>query len=392
MLFPVILLFLASSPASDASLRAGLIALEKNDLAQARLNLENAAKLAPSDPKAWVGLAQTFWKLHDASGANEAAAKAEILGSQDAAVQHALSVYYAETNQFEKAGDAEANYSRGVPTDRGAVLHSMTFYIKGGRADRAITLAKASPDWSNRADVHNLLGKAYFANKQPDEAANEFRSAIRLSPYEESYYFDFAQALLVQQKFEDAIGVLQEGKTNFDKSAQIQLALGVAYYGLRRFEEAATAFLRTIALAPDVEQPYVFLGKMLDQIPEKLPELTRVFSDYEKSNPSNYLGYRLHAQALDAQSGDAATAERLLRKAISLNDGDAQAYFELGTLMEKERRFPEAAEALERAAALNGNDAATHYRLARVYDRLGKRDAARLERDEHARLLKSTEK
>jgi tetratricopeptide (TPR) repeat protein len=392
LLVPVILLFLARSPAFDASLRAGLVALEKNDLAQARLNLENAAKIEPSDPKVWVGLAQTFWKLHNASEANEAAAKAEKLGPQDAAVQHALSVYYAETDQFDKAGDAEAKYSTGAPTDRDAVLRSMTFYIKGGHADRAIAFAKATPDWSNRADVHNLLAKAYFANKQPDEAANEFRSAMQLSPYEESYYFDFAQALLVQQKFEQAIRVLEEGRTNFDKSAQIELALGVAYYGLRRFEEAGTAFLRTISLAPDVEQPYVFLGKMLDQIPDKLPELTRVIAQYEKSNPSDYLGYRLHAQALDAQSGDLAMAEKLLRKAISLNDRDAQGYFELGTLMEKQRRFPEAAEALERAAALNGSDPATHYRLARVYDRLGKRDAARLERDEHARLLKSTEK
>lgn len=386
------MLFLASSPAFEASLRAGLVALESNDLAQARLNLENAAKLEPSDPKVWVALAQTFWKLHDLSEANEAAAKAETLGPQDAAVQHALSVYYAETDQFEKAGDAEAKYSTSVPADRAAVLRSMTFYIKGGHADRAIALAKGAPDWSNRADVHDLLAKAYFADKQPEEAANEFRSAIRLSPYEESYYFDFAQALLVQQKFEQAIGVLQEGRTNFDKSAQIELALGVAYYGLRRFDEAATAFLRTISLAPDIEQPYVFLGKMLDQIPDKLPELTRIFAEYEKSNPSSYLGYRLHAQALDAQSGDAAAAEKLLRKAISLNDRDAQGYFELGTLMERQRRLPEAAEALERAAALNGNDAATHYRLARVYDRLGKRDAAQSEREEHARLLKSTER
>ena len=392
MVVSVILLFLASSPAFDASLRAGLVALEKNDLAQARLNLENAAKIEPSDPKVWVGLAQTFWKLHDVSEANDAAAKAEKLGPKDAAVQHALSVYYAETNQFDKAGDAEAKYSKGVPTDRDAVLRSMTFYIKGGHADRAIAFARTAPDWSNRADVHNLLAKAYFANKQPDEAANEFQSAIRLSPYEESYYFDFAQALLVQQRFEQAIGVLQEGRTNFDKSAQIELALGVAYYGLRRFDGAATAFLRTIALAPDVEQPYVFLGKMLDQIPDKLPELTRVFAEYEKSNPSSYLGYRLHAQALDAQSGDAGTAEKLLRKAISLNDGDAQGYFELGTLLEKQRRFPEAAEALERAVALNGQEPAIHYRLARVYDRLGKQAAAKSEREEHARLLKSTEK
>ena len=94
MVVPAILLFLASSPAFDASLRAGLLALEKNDLAQARANLENAAQIEPSDAKVWVALAQTFWKLHDVNEAKEAASKAERLGPQDVAVQHALPMTY----------------------------------------------------------------------------------------------------------------------------------------------------------------------------------------------------------------------------------------------------------------------------------------------------------
>jgi tetratricopeptide (TPR) repeat protein len=211
--------------------------------------------------------------------------------------------------------------------------------------------------------------------------------AIRCNPAVESYYFDAANALLRKERFADAIDVLQAGRVRFAKSAQIHLALGVSYYGLRRFDQAASEFLTTIALAPDVEQPFIFLGKMLDQIPERLPDVTRRFIEFETANPSNYAGYYLHARALDAQSADPELAEKLLRKALTLNDQNPAVHFELATLLEKSRRYPDAAVEFERAIALDASDAATHYRLSRVYERLGRHDAASAEREIHAKLV-----
>ena len=45
----------------------------------------------------------------------------------------------------------------------------------------------------------------------------------------------------------------------FDRSPQLELALGVTYYGLRRFPESVDQFFKTIDLAPDIPQPYAFL-------------------------------------------------------------------------------------------------------------------------------------
>jgi tetratricopeptide (TPR) repeat protein len=169
----------------------------------------------------------------------------------------------------------------------------------------------------------------------------------------------------------------------------LELALGVAYYGLRRFDDAADAFLRTIAIAPDIEQPYVFLGKFLDQIPLRVPELTKKFIEYETANPSKSTGYFLHAKALNAQSAEPETARKLLEKALGINELDAAAHFELGAVFDRTHRYADAAREFERAAELAPNDAATHYRLSRVYDRLGKPEAAQLERERHAKLEKA---
>jgi Flp pilus assembly protein TadD len=55
------------------------------------------------------------------------------------------------------------------------------------------------------------------------------------------------------------------------------------------------------------------------------------------------------------------------------------------------QRFADAAAEFERAVALSPSDAAAHYRLARDYDRIGKREAAQREREKHAQLVKAQE-
>ncbi len=321
-----LLLFLAASATFEESFRAGLLALQRNDLSAAQTNLEAAAKLAPNDGRVWIGLAQTYWKQKVNVKADAAAAKAESLAPRDPLVQRSLAIFYGESGRGLKAAEAQARYSALVPQDAQA-------------RERA-----------------------------------------------ESLFFEAAQPLLREGKFAEAIPVLTSGTKLLKDSAQLELALGVAYYGLRRFDDAAGAFLRTIAIAPGTDQPYVFLGKFLDQIPARLPEVTKRFVEYETANPSNAAGYVLHAKALNVQSIEPEAARALLEKALASDERNAAAHFELGAMFDRTRQYEDAARELERAAELAPADAATHYRLARVYDRLGKPEAAQAERDLHAKL------
>jgi len=322
-------LLLAASPTFEESFRAGLLALQRNDLDAAASNLGAAAKLAPNNGRVWVALAQTYWKQKESGKADRAADRAAGLGESDPLVLSTLAIYYSEAGQTLKAAEAQAKYSGLVPRDTAA-------------REKAETL-----------------------------------------------YFEAVQPLLQQQKFADAIAILSQATTRLHNSAQLELALGVAYYGTRRFDEAAGAFLRTIAIAPGTLQPYVFLGRFLGQIPSRLPEVTKAFVSYESANPGSAAGYVLHAKALNAQSVEPENARKLLEKSISIDDRDASAHFELGALFERTHRYTEAAHELRKAAALDPADPATHYRLSRVYDRLGQPDAARAERERHAKLVEA---
>jgi tetratricopeptide (TPR) repeat protein len=326
-----LLLLFAASSSSDDSLRAGLIALQRGDLAAARTNLEAASKLAPRDGRVWVALSQTYWRLHEEAEAEDAAGKAAAFAPEDPAVLQSLAIYYSETDQNLKAAQAAAKYSAKVP---------------------------------EKSDAREHAVELYFAAARP---------------------------LLDQQKFTEAVVILKEGAARLPRSAQLELALGVADYGLRRFDDAADAFLRTIEIAPEIEQPYTFLGRILDQIPSRLPQVTERFAAYESAHPASAEGYLLHAKALDAQSVSPEMALRLLQKSIAMNAGDASAHFEMGTLLDRLQRFADAAAEFERAAGLAPSDAAAHYRLARDYDRIGKREAAQAEREKHAQLVKAQE-
>ena len=136
------------------------------------------------------------------------------------------------------------------------------------------------------AASHSLLGQAYLAQKDFAHGVEELSAALKLNPYSEDSYFRLSQAYLVQLDYDHAIAVLQSARKTFDKSAQIELALGVAYYGQRKFPEAVEQFLRTIRIAPDVPQPYVFLDRMLDHAGDRLNEITALMAEFENREGS----------------------------------------------------------------------------------------------------------
>lgn len=283
---------------------------------------------------------------------------ANKLAPRDGRVWVALSQTYWRLHREADAEDAAARAAGLAPEDP-LVQQSLAIYY---------------------SETHQFLKAARAEAKVPGagERASEF-------------YFEAARPRLEQQKFLEAAGVLKEAAGRFPKSAQLELALGVADYGLRRFDEAADAFLKTIEIAPETEQPYTFLGKMLDQIPGRVPEVTKRFAEHESAHPESAEAYLWHAKGLDAESIEPETALRLLEKSIALNGRDAAAHFEMGTVLDRLQKYADAASAFEKAAELAPSDAAAHYRLARDYERIGKHEAAQAEREKHAQLIKAQE-
>jgi len=380
----LVLLFLfAAPPDFNQQLRAGLVALNNNDLTHARQALEAAAKIQPQNPDVWIALAQTYRKLDARNLAQSAATKAEQFVASHPASMHALAVYYSQAGNVEKAANLESRYAL---TDESASADAAALWMQAGKPKAAVAYAQRALARDDRAELHALLAAAYDADGKFPDAVNEYERAIKMSPYEEGNYCDLANAYMRHQQFKSAIDVIERGRNIFDKSAQIELTLGVALYGERRFADATDAFLRTIDLDPSVERAYVFLSKMLDVVGERMPDVQNRFAQWSAANPKNATAKLVYAKALLASGTDDAKAATLLRSAIALKPEDWDSHYELGVLLERQHNYAEAADELERSIALNASQADAHYHLARVFDRLGQTDRAAAERQLHARL------
>ena len=390
MLVPLLLAPPAQARNAHQDLAA---ALASGDLAKSQSALEQVARREPNNARVWMTLAQTYARQKKPQAAGTAAEKAGRLGLNDPEVQQGLAYLFIELQpDLKRATGYAARYAELRPTEREAWQRVASLYLETGKTDQAIAAGTRALAIAPSPELHTILGQAYVARTDWQNAGQHLAEAVKLSPYDEDTHFRLAQMFMLHQDFPKAVEVLQNARRIFDKSAQIELALGVCYYGLRQFPEAVDQFLKTLRLAPAVPQPYAFLRRILEHAGDRLNEAAGHFADFNAAHPGDALGYLWHAKALVAKlgpSGQSAESEQalgLLRKSAALDAGIAETHYQIGCLLERNGDHAGAASELERSIALNPKESAAHFQLSRAYDRLGRKEQAARERELHEKL------
>ncbi len=363
-----------------------MVALQHGDLPQARSAFEAVAKQDPHNAFAWASLAETYLRLKQPGAAAAAAGKAEKFGAENPLISHALAMYFTKTGEFHHAAELEQKFALSGRADPEAGQRVASLFLDSGDVPDALSAAGKALAQHPSPSAENVFGRSLLAAGKPAEAEPHLQAAWQAAPSDPHYAFDYVQALLRQQNFDQSAEVLTKALASHPDDPQLVLALGVARYGQRRFEDAITAFLAVIRIDPQVDQPYVFLGKMLDQAGDHLAAITAAYEQWSARNPRNAVALLLLAKARLASDAKDPTAEALLRKSLALNAGNWEAHYELGVLLEGKRNWAAAAVELQRSAELDAKQAMPHYHLARVYDRLGDGERAKAERELHENL------
>jgi Flp pilus assembly protein TadD len=380
------LLFLLAADSPTQLLQRGLLALQQGELPLARSSFEEVTKEEPRNAYAWVSLAETYTRLKQPVAAAAAAAKAEKFGGDDPAIDHGLAMYFAKVDQFGRAAELEQKFANSTRADIGAQERTADLFLNAGKTLEGLAAAQQAVERHPSPGAENVIGRALIATGQAGEGEKHLSIAWHEAKTDSHLAFDYCQALLRRQDFAQAAEVLATALESHPDDAQLVLALGVARYGQRRFEDAIGAFLKVIRIDPQVEQPYVFLGKMLDQAGDHLAEITAASEKWSARNPQNADGLLILAKARLAGDSKDPTAEDLLRGSIRLEGRNWETHYELGVLLEGQRNWPGAVAELTRSAELDEKQAMPHYHLARVYDRLGEEEKAKAERELHEKL------
>lgn len=376
-------------------LRDGLVALQANNLQDALTSLRKAQQFGFGDVRVRLALAETYRLLDRPQDAEAETNAVERFAEEDPALLRALSVYFENSGDAAEAARVESSYTQHFPDDLSGFGRAATFYLEAGDFANAAEFAMSGLERRQMASLYEILAAARAQLGNDQAAAEAFQGAIRLKPYDEDLRYNLAYLSLRRQDFDQALKVLDEAGTIFDKSPRIELGRGTALYGLRRFDEAIEAFLKAARLAPGAAQPHYFLGRMIEHAGDRISEILERQRAFAAAQPDSYLGHFLHGQALLASlppSDEPAAYEdsaKALRRSIALKDDYWESHFELGQALERQKRYEEARGELERAVELNPKSSKPQYRLSRVYTRLGKTDLAEAARKQHAELTEA---
>jgi tetratricopeptide (TPR) repeat protein len=253
-------------------------------------------------------------------------------------------------------------------------------YAQTGQWDRARQEINRVVALHDSPELHTLLGEIENKAGNRQAAAGQYQIAAQMEP-SEPHIFDFGQSLLTFNS-DAAMTIFSYGVTKFPESARLRVGLGIAYYLYRSYDSAADTLCQAVDMNPTDPRPIEFLGRIEVLSPEKFQQVNRRLETFLKLHPENALVHYelarnlLHPPGKRPTSEDAVRGERLLRQAIRLNPRLADAYFELGLIVEDKGQKIEARMLYENAIRLDASQARFHYRLSFVDRALGKKQRA----------------
>jgi protein O-mannosyl-transferase len=152
-----------------------------------------------------------------------------------------------------------------------------------GRHEEAIAhcreFLRLMPDDQSAPLAYVILGRSLEATGRLDEAAEAYRREIQMRPGEVDGRGGLASVLISQQRFDQAVVVLQDLIRLDARNPSNYANLGIAYVGLDRSEDAVNAFTRAVELAPENPSFHHNLGNALAGV----ARLDEAIAEYRRS-------------------------------------------------------------------------------------------------------------
>jgi Flp pilus assembly protein TadD len=257
--------------------------------------------------------------------------------------------------------DSKGIYSMRTPT---AQSMNYTITIKGDDRTFDTTTARFRLDRSNPARIPIFL-KPLTAAKPPVNGVLDVASFEGNVPSKARSAYRQAMELITKGQFESAIDSLHEAISLYPEYVRARNDLGVVFLKLNRLDEAAATFRQAININQRFFHPRMNLGIVLTK-QGKYREALEILEPLYQEN-HGMLEVRLaYAKALTG-AGELSGAEKVYRSTLSSKNlppmTQAELHFRLGSLLNREAKFTDAVAELEKAIALNQNDANSHFEL-----------------------------
>jgi Flp pilus assembly protein TadD len=260
------------------------------------------------------------------------------------------------------------------------------------------------------AEVDYLSGVIFQRWQQPQRAHDFYASASEKAPAELAYVLARAEMLVLMDRSDDALRLLQQRVVYFEHSAAVRDAVGQLLMQEGRYPEAIDMLRQASILATDdlaIREHLALALYFGRQYREAVDVLSRLLRDesYEKradlftalgesqlqlGRPRDARTSFETAAALDplspqialslgkaaVQLNDLRRAEISLRRATALDPYNSEAHLMMGYLRLRQSQLPEALASFRRAHQLDPGDTVSLCMLGYVLERMGEHEQA----------------
>ena len=363
----------------------GMLRLSQHDWAAAIEELRAASYLSPEDPSIWFALCEGNLALHRLDAVQEAVA--HIRNDIPAAPQVLARIGALQAAAGDYGG-AIITLRRAVgehPSSSPAAYNLALAWLRRGEPGRAAVFIEGIPDSRNHADLQDLLGEAFEKEGRAIDAVRSFERAATLDPSNEDYCFDYLTELLAHRTFDAAILVGRAAQAHFPHSVKIRLAVAGALYGKRENAQAQQELDEATSLAPDSDWPLYFRSMIAEAGHQADATLTKDAESFVAKYGSDPVGWLVLGRA-QLQGGDVDASIASLGRSLALQEGSAEAHFELANAYYSGQDWAKVVHHCQRAIALGTTNPVAWYRLALALRQLGRHEEAELAMQKFKRL------
>lgn len=355
---------------ADADYRAGVAALNGNDVKTAQEKFESVVRLEPAMEQGHSALGAVLVREGQWAAGIRELEKAVSLKPADDAAQLNLAIACAETGANARAVPLFAK-AEAAATARKSRLPAqvLLLYAKAlaatGHTDAAIARMKeVAAQTGETAQIHDDLGSLYAQARNWPQAEDEFNRALHLQP-------DFAEAHLhlgfvfqAEQKGDPA-AEWSEACALAPENAQIALLAGKALADSGQDEKAAPILERAMQLEPQSSSAEYALA-LVNQRTNRVPEAVELLKKVVRSEPKNTAALVNLGLAL-SQIHRAQDALPYLQRAITLDPSNLTAHQDLAAAYIQVDQVANAVRELRAALKLAPDSPKAHYDLGVAY-------------------------
>jgi tetratricopeptide (TPR) repeat protein len=267
--------------------------------------------------------------------------------------------------------------------DSGQVSFDLAFdlanlYFSKGDLDRAFSSYEGALSLHPSCTRCSLqLAAIATQQKDPEKALAYLIKAKREQPDNSKILFEFGKTCLELDLPDDAIPVLQKAVALEPKNDKYQYVLASANVAKKQYEAAGKIFHGLLTKHPDDPVLNYAMGSLLF-LEVKLDEAETYLRRSIEGQPDQTAPFYYLALIAEGK-GENDRAVGILRDLLGHAPQYGLAYEALGEVLLKQRKYPEAQEALEKAVSLNPDSVKAHYQLGILWGRAGKPEEANKE-------------